>query len=78
MKPKLNLIRIVKTPQDAVLVDDIKGKLPGRGTYVCTDAICIDKISKSKSYERVFGVKLDIETLSLLHKELHKRIEHNG
>ena len=40
MRPKRDLVRIVRTPDGQVLVDR-SGRLPGRGAYVCDQATCI-------------------------------------
>ena len=39
---KSDLLRIVATPEGAVKVDS-KGKLPGRGAYICADSRCSDE-----------------------------------
>ncbi len=43
-KPKKELIRIVKTPQGELLIDDT-GKKAGRGTYVCPKLECVAKLN---------------------------------
>ena len=40
MKEKRALIRLVKPPEGPVSLD-FKGKLPGRGAYVCPDPACL-------------------------------------
>jgi predicted RNA-binding protein YlxR (DUF448 family) len=45
---KSDLLRIVSTPEGAVKVDS-RGKLPGRGTYICADGRCSDEpLKKSR------------------------------
>ncbi|MEX2183047.1 MAG: YlxR family protein [Chloroflexota bacterium] len=39
-RPKRELVRIVRTPDGGVLVDDT-GRLAGRGAYVCRTAACL-------------------------------------
>lgn len=51
MKPKRELIRVVKSPSDVVSIDRV-GKAPGRGAYVCPNAECLKKAQKSKALER--------------------------
>ncbi len=41
MRPKRELIRLVRTPTGEVKVDPT-GKLAGRGAYVCADLQCAD------------------------------------
>ena len=42
MKDKKQLIRILKT-QDEQIIIDITGKKNGRGAYICPDAECLKK-----------------------------------
>ena len=42
MKPKKELIRIVKTPEGEVCVD-LTGKKSGRGAYICKSIECLEK-----------------------------------
>ena len=60
MKPKKELIRVVKSPE-GVLSLDFKGKAPGRGAYVCPDGACLKKAIKSKSLERGFSMAIPQE-----------------
>lgn len=41
MRPKRELVRVVRTPTGEVKVDPT-GKLSGRGAYVCPDPKCAD------------------------------------
>ena len=54
MKPKKELIRLVKPPEGPVSLD-FKGKLPGRGAYVCPNPECLKRIRKSRALERAFS-----------------------
>ena len=36
MKPKREMIRVVRSPEGSVSLD-FKGKAPGRGAYICPD-----------------------------------------
>lgn len=58
MKPKKQLIRVVKSPEGAVSLD-LKGKMPGRGAYVCPDADCLKKARKSRALERALETAID-------------------
>ena len=40
MKPKRELIRVVRSPEGEVSMD-ATGKKPGRGAYLCRDAACL-------------------------------------
>lgn len=55
---KRDLLRVVRQP-DSVVRYDPKGKLAGRGAYLCADASCIALARKQKKLERA----LKVETL---------------
>ena len=59
-KPKNELIRIVKTNEKIICVD-ITGKMNGRGTYICKDESCLDKLIKSKRLNKVFETNISDE-----------------
>ena len=54
MKPKKELVRVVRSPQGEISIDT-KGKAPGRGAYVCPSQQCLKKAIKSKALERAFS-----------------------
>ena len=60
MKPKKELIRVVRSPEGEVSLDD-RGKKPGRGAYVCGNADCLKKAIRSKALERALSVKIPEE-----------------
>lgn len=49
--PKRDLIRVVKTPEDDILID-LKGKKSGRGAYLCGKVSCFKLAKKSKALDR--------------------------
>jgi uncharacterized protein len=51
MKPKRDLIRVVKTPEDEILID-LKGKKSGRGAYLCGKLSCFKLAKKSRALDR--------------------------
>ena len=51
MKPKKELVRIVRSPAGEISVD-FRGKAPGRGAYVCPDPACLKRAIKSRALER--------------------------
>ena len=63
--PKKELIRIVRTPDGAV-VADAKGKTPGRGAYICRKTECLNKARKSRALERVLEVEITPEAYDIL------------
>ena len=43
MKPKRELIRVVRSPEGEISLD-FRGKAPGRGAYLCPDPQCEDSV----------------------------------
>ena len=56
-RPKKELIRIVRTPEGEILLDD-KGKISGRGVYICPKKDCFVKSRKAKRFERSLEVEI--------------------
>ncbi len=69
MKPKMELIRVVRSPEGVVSLD-FKGKQPGRGAYVCPDAACLAKARKSRALERAFSTQLPDEVWAGLEAQM--------
>ncbi len=55
--PKKDLIRIVRTPEGTVIIDEL-GKVNGRGAYLKKDIEVINKAKNNKVLERVLEVKV--------------------
>lgn len=70
-KPKKELIRVVRSPEGTVSLD-FKGKLPGRGAYVCPQAACLAKARKSKALERAFDTALPTEVYEALEQQMEE------
>lgn len=51
MMPKKELIRVVRTPEEEVLID-LSGKKSGRGAYLCGKVSCFKLAKKSKALDR--------------------------
>ena len=69
MKPKKELIRVVKNKQDEIFLDKT-GKAAGRGAYICPDAKCFALMKKGKRLTRAFSSEIDSEIYDSLIKEL--------
>ena len=54
---KRELIRIVRTPEGAVVVDPT-GKIPGRGAYLCLSFLCWQRGVQKTSLERSLDITL--------------------
>lgn len=57
MKPKAELIRVVRSPEGEISIDDA-GRKPGRGAYVCRSSDCLRRAQKSRALERAFSQKI--------------------
>lgn len=69
MKPKGELIRVVKSPEGDVFLD-VTGKKNGRGAYICHSTECLEKAIKSKRLERSFSMAIPTEIYDSLKKEM--------
>ena len=71
MKPKLELIRVVK-PQEGDCALDFTGKAPGRGAYVCASVECLKKAQKTHALERALDAKIDESVFEQLASRLEQ------
>ena len=69
MKPKKELIRVIKTPEDEVLLD-INGRTNGRGAYLCFCAGYLQKARRSRGLERSLKIAIPDEIYDRLEEEL--------
>ena len=67
--PKKDLIRVVRTPENEVLID-LTGKKSGRGAYLCKDKACLKKAIKAKRIQSNLEVQIGEELIESLSKEL--------
>lgn len=69
MKPKRELIRVVRSPEGEIGLD-FKGKAPGRGAYICSSPQCLKKAIKTKALERAFSAQIPSEVYDKLNEEM--------
>ena len=69
MKPKKELVRIVKSPEGEISVD-LTGKKNGRGAYICHSVKCLNNAVKAKRLERAFECSIPEDVYERLSKEL--------
>lgn len=74
MKPKKELIRIVRDKEGNTSVD-FTGKKAGRGAYICKNADCFEKAKKGKRLEKAFEARIDDAVYDALKMQLE---EDNG
>ncbi len=77
MKPKRELIRVVKSPEGAVCLD-CRGKLPGRGAYLCPEAACLKRARKARALERAFSTAIPPEVYDGLEAQMAREQEEGG
>ncbi|MEG0018805.1 MAG: YlxR family protein, partial [Hydrogenoanaerobacterium sp.] len=68
MKPKKELIRVVKSAEGEISLD-LTGKKAGRGAYVCNNIECLQKARKTRKLERSFSCQIPAEIYSRLEEE---------
>ena len=71
MKPKRELVRVVKSPEGEVSLD-LTGKKPGRGAYVCRSADCLRAARKARRFERAFSCRIPDEVYDRTEEELSR------
>ena len=69
MKNKKDLIRVIKTPEDEIVIDTT-GKKNGRGAYICNSLECYRRAVKTKALERSLKTAIPKEVYEQLEKEL--------
>ncbi len=69
MKPKKELVRVVKSPEGEISLD-LTGRKPGRGAYVCRKAECLKAARKARRLEKTFACKIPDEVYDRLEEEL--------
>ncbi len=69
MKNKKELIRVLKTPEEEILLD-ATGRKNGRGAYLCRDQECLLRAARNKGLERSLGMKIPEEIYENLKKEM--------
>ena len=74
MKSKKEMMRILKTPEDEIVLD-MTGKKNGRGAYLCKQRECLLKARKSKGLERSFKMSIPSEVYDNLEGEFDKTNE---
>jgi uncharacterized protein len=69
MKPKKELIRVVRTPEANIEIDTTSKK-SGRGAYICPNLDCLKKAIKGKRLDKALEQKIDEEIISTLEKDI--------
>ena len=69
MKPKSELIRVVRSPEGELSLD-ITGRKAGRGAYLCHSIDCLRIARKAKRLERSFATAIPSEIYDRLEEEM--------
>jgi len=76
MRPKHEMIRVVRTPEGQVLVDTTRSrKLSGRGAYVEPNPNCLDAARRGKKLERALAVPVPEEVFRRLEELVAQALE---
>jgi len=65
MKPKKELVRVVRTPEGEI-VADLTGRKNGRGAYLCRSEACFNKAVKTRALERALEQPLSEEAAAYI------------
>ena len=76
MKPKRELVRVVKPPEPEAGSErgeislDLTGRKPGRGAYICRSLNCLKAARKARRFEKAFSCKIPDEVYNQMEEEL--------
>ena len=71
MKPKKELIRVVRSPEGEISLDTT-GKKSGRGAYICKSVECFEKARKARKFERSFSCMISEDIYNSMEGELRE------
>ncbi|MDE5764136.1 MAG: YlxR family protein [Ruminococcus sp.] len=71
MKPKRELMRVVKSPEGSVSLD-FTGKKNGRGAYICRNEECFTKARKARRFEKSLSCRIEESVYEVMTDELRK------
>jgi predicted RNA-binding protein YlxR (DUF448 family) len=72
-KPKVELVRILRTPEGEITLD-LTGKKSGRGAYLCKNPACLKKLRKSRRAEANLGVAIPEEVWDALEAAMAEEV----
>ena len=74
VRPKKELVRIVRTPEGEVMVDPT-GKKSGRGAYICPKMDCLEQAVKKSVLDHALEITISAEAKERLCQELTKLVQ---
>ena len=69
MKSKKDLLRVIKTPEEEIVLD-ATGRKNGRGAYICASMDCLKTARQRKGLERSMKVAIPQEVYESLEQEM--------
>lgn len=69
MKNKKELIRVVRTPQGTIELDET-GKRSGRGAYLCRDSNCLTLAIKGKRLQKALDQDVGSDIIETIREKL--------
>ena len=73
MKPKKEMIRVIKTAEDEIILDTT-GRKNGRGAYICPESECLQKAIKCKGLERSFKMPFRKDVQDMVRMEMQELV----
>ncbi|MCM1145482.1 MAG: YlxR family protein [Blautia sp.] len=74
MKNKKEMMRVLKTADDSIILDTT-GRKNGRGAYLCMTKECLMKARKSKGLEHSLKIAIPEEVYESLEKEFEENVQ---
>jgi Predicted nucleic-acid-binding protein implicated in transcription termination len=65
------LARVVRMPDGRVVYDG-RGKVPGRGAYICRNVACLEKAVKTRALSRALEAEIGEELLTELRRQMEE------
>ena len=70
-KEKKQQVRVVRSPEGVISID-ARGKMPGRGAYLCRSTTCLERAVKTRALQRALECEIPPETLALLRTQIEE------
>ena len=72
-RPKVELLRVVRTQEGEICLD-FRGKMNGRGAYICRDPECLRKARRSRRIDRNLACDIPEDIYDRMEKELKENV----
>ena len=72
VKPKNELVRVIKTPEGDILLD-VTGKKNGRGAYLCANPACVNAAAKQRALSKALKCEIPDLIYAEIERELSER-----